>query len=132
WTDEFRFCCLARHVKKCHPKADEFSSCEDLMTNVVLRVCVWLLGILALTGNFLVILWRIIYHADNEVHSFLITNLAIGDLCMGLYLLIIAIVDYQYRGVYFLYDAMWRTSTLCHLAGFFSTFSSELSVITLT
>ncbi|XP_064080613.1 G-protein coupled receptor GRL101-like [Macrobrachium nipponense] len=132
WTDEFRFCCLARHVRKCQPQADEFSSCEDLMTNVVLRVCVWLLGVLALTGNFLVIVWRIIYHNDNKVHSFLITNLALGDLCMGLYLLIIAAVDVNYRGVYFLYDAIWRTSTLCQLAGFFSTFSSELSVFTLT
>ncbi|XP_068222848.1 G-protein coupled receptor GRL101-like [Palaemon carinicauda] len=132
WTDEFRFCCLARHVRKCQPQADEFSSCEDLMTNVVLRVCVWLLGVLALTGNFLVIIWRIIYHNDNKVHSFLITNLALGDLCMGLYLLIIAAVDVNYRGVYFLYDAVWRTSTLCQLAGFFSTFSSELSVFTLT
>lgn len=51
---------------------------------------------------------------------------------MGLYLLIIAAVDVHYRGVYFIYDAVWRTSPLCRLAGFFSTFSSELSVFTLT
>lgn len=51
---------------------------------------------------------------------------------MGLYLLIIAAVDINYRGVYFIYDALWRASSLCQLAGFFSTFSSELSVFTLT
>ena len=67
-----------------------------------------------------------------QVHSFLITNLALGDLCMGLYLLIIAAVDVSYRGVYFIYDVQWRTSPLCQLAGFLSTFSSELSVFTLT
>ncbi|XP_069171156.1 G-protein coupled receptor GRL101 [Procambarus clarkii] len=132
WTDEFRFCCLARHVHHCRPQPDEFSSCEDLMTNTVLRVCVWVLGSLALSGNLLVIVWRFLYHTDNRVHSFLITNLALGDLCMGLYLLIIAAVDVHYRGVYFIYDAVWRTSPLCRLAGFFSTFSSELSVFTLT
>lgn len=132
WTDEFRFCCLARHVRQCLPEPDEFSSCEDLMSNNVLRVCVWVLGSLALAGNLLVIIWRLLYHTDNKVHSFLITNLALGDLCMGLYLLIIAAVDVHYRGVYFIYDAFWRTSTLCQLAGFFSTFSSELSVFTLT
>nr|XP_027237958.1 relaxin receptor 2-like [Penaeus vannamei] len=70
--------------------------------------------------------------SPSQVHSFLITNLALGDLCMGIYLLIIAAVDVNYRGVYFIYDALWRTSSLCQLAGFLSTFSSELSVFTLT
>ncbi|XP_037781866.1 G-protein coupled receptor GRL101-like [Penaeus monodon] len=131
WTDEFRFCCLARGVGHCHPPPDEFSSCEDLMSNIMLRVSVWVLGTLALSGNFIVIVWRI-YESDNKVHSFLITNLALGDLCMGFYLIIIAAVDVNYRGVYFIYDAIWRSSSLCQLAGFFSTFSSELSVFTLT
>nr|XP_027208488.1 G-protein coupled receptor GRL101-like [Penaeus vannamei] len=131
WTDEFRFCCLARGVGQCHPPPDEFSSCEDLMSNIMLRVSVWVLGTLALSGNFIVIVWRI-YESDNKVHSFLITNLALGDLCMGFYLIIIAAVDVNYRGVYFIYDAIWRSSSLCQLAGFFSTFSSELSVFTLT
>jgi hypothetical protein len=33
------------------------------------------------------------------VHSFLIANLAIGDFFMGVYLMIIALVDTYYRGV---------------------------------
>ncbi|XP_050712594.1 G-protein coupled receptor GRL101-like [Eriocheir sinensis] len=132
WVDEFRFCCLARRVPQCYPLPDQFSSCEDLMTNGVLRVCVWILASLALSGNFLVIVWRLLYETDNKVHSFLITNLALGDLCMGLYLLIIAAVDVTYRGVYFIYDVQWRSSPLCQLAGFLSTFSSELSVFSLT
>jgi leucine-rich repeat-containing G protein-coupled receptor 8 len=56
----------------------------------------------------------------------------VGDFFMGVYLLIIAIVDSYYRGRYILYDAVWRASTLCKFAGFISTFSSELSVFTLT
>jgi len=66
------------------------------------------------------------------VHSFLITNLALGDLLMGVYLLIIAGVDVAYRGIYIIYDTLWRQSILCQFAGFLSTFSSELSVFTLT
>uniref|UniRef100_T1IT58 G-protein coupled receptors family 1 profile domain-containing protein n=1 Tax=Strigamia maritima TaxID=126957 RepID=T1IT58_STRMM len=131
-TDEFRFCCLARHVTHCLPKADEFSSCEDLMSNIMLRICIWVLGLIAFTGNILVIIWRVIYRTNNKVHSFLITNLAIGDMCMGVYMLIIASVDTRYRGMYFIYDSLWRTSELCQFAGFVSTFSSELSVLTLT
>uniref|UniRef100_T1JLT2 G-protein coupled receptors family 1 profile domain-containing protein n=1 Tax=Strigamia maritima TaxID=126957 RepID=T1JLT2_STRMM len=131
-TDEFRFCCLARLTPNCLPQADEFSSCEDLMSNIVLRICIWILGFIAFIGNILVIIWRLIYKINYRVHSFLITNLAIADMCMGIYLLIIAAVDAKYRGVYFIYDSLWRTSKLCQFAGFISTFSSELSVLTLT
>ena len=66
-TDEFRFCCLARHVEFCLPPPDEFSSCEDLMSNLVLRVCVWVLGVLATFGNILVIGWRMRYKHTNQV-----------------------------------------------------------------
>lgn len=51
---------------------------------------------------------------------------------MGVYLLIIAVVDSYYRGKYFISDKTWRESDLCKFAGFISTFSSELSVFTLT
>lgn len=67
-----------------------------------------------------------------KVHSFLIKNLALGDLLMGSYLLLIALVDRHYRGVYFIHDSAWRSSRMCALAGFLSTFSSEISVFTLT
>lgn len=37
------------------------------MTNGVLRVCVWVLASLALSGNCLVIVWRFLYETDNKV-----------------------------------------------------------------
>ena len=67
-----------------------------------------------------------------QIHSFLISHLAVADMLMGVYLVIIAAVDSYYRGTYIAYDISWRTSHLCSFAGFLSTFSSELSVFTLT
>ncbi|XP_066950886.1 G-protein coupled receptor GRL101-like [Macrobrachium rosenbergii] len=131
-TDEWRWCCLVKQVETCLPEADQFSSCEDLMSNIVLRVCIWILGLIALFGNSFVIFWRSIYSSGNKMHSFLIVNLGLGDLMMGVYLLIVAVVDLQYRGVYAAYEEAWRSSSLCQVAGFISTFSSELSVFTLT
>lgn len=66
-TDEFRFCCLARNTRTCFPPPDEFSSCEDLMSNLVLRLCVWLLAGVATVGNVLVIVWRVRYSRCNQV-----------------------------------------------------------------
>lgn len=51
---------------------------------------------------------------------------------MGCYLLVIASVDANFRGVYAIHAEDWKNSKLCNAAGFLSTFSSELSVFTLT
>lgn len=133
-TDEFPFCCLVKSatIEHCYPEPDEFSSCEDLMSNFFLRTCIWVLGTIACFGNLLVFCWRLRDFRNGKVHSFLIANLAIGDFFMGVYLMIIAVVDTYYRGKYFRFDRFWRESALCKIAGFMSTFSSELSVFTLT
>ena len=51
---------------------------------------------------------------------------------MGIYLFLMAVVDIYYRGNYAVHDRQWRQSKLCAFAGFLSTFSGELSVLTLT
>ncbi len=68
-TDEFRFCCLAPGVARCRPLPDEFSSCKDLMSNYVLRVAIWVLGVVALLGNTLVIIWRLRDSRDSKVRA---------------------------------------------------------------
>ena len=102
------------------------------MKNRGVQVCVWILGLTALVGNLFVILTRVIVKEDNKVHSFLLTNLAISDLLMGVYLLIIAIKDAQWQGEYFKHDFDWRSGTTCAFTGVLSMVSSEVSVLMLT
>ncbi|XP_070556438.1 G-protein coupled receptor GRL101-like [Ptychodera flava] len=121
-----------QEVQVCSPPADAFSSCEDLMANQVLRCSVWILGLAAFFGNSFVIVWRIKQKDLGKVHTFLIWNLAVADFLMGTYMLIIASVDMNYLGVYVTYDASWRSSPLCSVAGFLASLSSEMSVFSLT
>ena len=136
YVDEFILCCYAGEaaaaVVKCHSPKDEFSSCFDLMKNQGVQVCVWVLGLTALLGNLFVILMRVVAKEDNKVQSFLLTNLAMSDLLMGIYLLIIAIKDVQWQGKYFLHDFKWRSGLPCALTGVLSMVSSEVSVLMLT
>ena len=92
----------------------------------------WILGLTALLGNLFVILVRVVGKYDNNVHSFLLTNLAMSDLLMGIYLLIIATKDVQWQGEYFLHDFKWRSGAPCALTGVLSMASSEVSVLILT
>lgn len=128
-------CCYAEKAAPnvhCTSPKDEFSSCSDLMKNKAVQVCIWILGLTALLGNLFVILMRVVVKEDNKVHSFLLTNLAISDLLMGVYLLIIAFKDVQWQGEYFKHDIAWRSGKMCECTGVLSMISSEVSVLMLT
>ena len=117
---------------RCSSPKDEFSSCSDMMKNKAVQVCLWILGLSALLGNLFAILMRVFVKEDNKVHSFLLTNLAISDLLMGVYLLTIAIKDAQWQGEYFKHDINWRSGMTCAFTGILSMVSSEVSVLMLT
>ncbi len=129
-SDHFRLCCLAEQLspENCYPPQDPISSCEDLMNNEVLRVSIWILGMMACVGNIFVVMWRMRSKAVS-VPDIIISNLALSDLMMGAYMLIIAGVDLYYKGIFIEFSTMWRESWLCKLAGFLATFSSEASVM---
>ncbi|XP_072045176.1 uncharacterized protein [Amphiura filiformis] len=133
-ADRYLFCCLIGEIESCIPEADQFSSCADLMRNRVLRVCIWILGLSALVGNIFVILWRTKIgeeSARSKVQEYLILNLAVADLLMGVYMITIAGADMYYRDVYILHADNWQTGKLCKLAGLLSTLSCELSLFIL-
>ena len=102
------------------------------MKNKALQVSVWILAIFAITGNICAILWRIKDEEGIPVQSLFIVNLAGADFLMGLYLLIIGIMDVKWQGEYFQHDSTWRSSAACNTAGVLSMLSSEVSVMTLT
>ena len=62
-------------------------------------------------------------------YGILVTNLCVADFLMGVYLLMIAIVDEYYRGTYITQDEKWRESIWCSAAGILSMVSSEASVL---
>ncbi|XP_050394021.2 relaxin receptor 2 isoform X2 [Patella vulgata] len=130
--DKFYFCAYVHNVIKCEPSGDGISSQENLLENLVLRVSVWIVAVLACAGNIIVLLGRFLLKEDNQIHSFFIKNLSLADMLMGIYLLMIGSKDKMYRGDYLFHDEHWRNSWECDLSGVMSTVSSEVSVLTLT
>uniref|UniRef100_A0A8B9U8I7 Follicle-stimulating hormone receptor n=1 Tax=Anas zonorhyncha TaxID=75864 RepID=A0A8B9U8I7_9AVES len=116
----------------CSPKPDAFNPCEDIMGYNILRVLIWFISILAITGNIVVLIILISSQYKLTVPRFLMCNLAFADLCIGIYLLFIASVDIQTKSQYYNYAIDWQTGAGCNAAGFFTVFASELSVYTLT
>uniref|UniRef100_A0A3B4DJH5 Follicle-stimulating hormone receptor n=1 Tax=Pygocentrus nattereri TaxID=42514 RepID=A0A3B4DJH5_PYGNA len=116
----------------CYPEPDAFNPCEDIMGFTFLRVLIWFISILAIVGNFIVLLVLLSSCYKLTVPRFLMCHLAFADLCMGIYLLMIAAVDIQTRSHYYNHGIDWQTGPGCRAAGFFTVFASELSMYTLT
>ena len=131
YFDRFYLCVYAQHATECEPRGDGISSRENLLENVVLRVCVWVVAVLACVGNVLVFLGRFLLREDNQIHSFFIKNLSLADMLMGVYLVVIGSQDIKFRGEYILHDEEWRNSRECDMSGVLSTLSTEMSVLTL-
>ncbi|XP_053315645.1 follicle-stimulating hormone receptor [Spea bombifrons] len=126
------FLCNEIRDVSCFPKPDAFNPCEDIMGYNTLRVLIWCINILAITGNAVVLIILVSSQYKFTVPRFLMCNLAFADLCMGIYLLLIASVDIQTKSQYYNYAIDWQTGAGCGAAGFFTVFASELSVYTLT
>uniref|UniRef100_A0A8C5KPJ0 Lutropin-choriogonadotropic hormone receptor n=1 Tax=Jaculus jaculus TaxID=51337 RepID=A0A8C5KPJ0_JACJA len=130
WDYDYGFC--SPRTLRCAPEPDAFNPCEDIMGYDFLRVLIWLINILAITGNLTVLFVLLSSRYKLTVPRFLMCHLSFADFCMGLYLLLIASVDSQTQGQYYNHAIDWQTGSGCSAAGFFTVFASELSVYTLT
>ena len=114
----------------CYPRFHPLTPCEDLMGSWVLRVFVWAVIILALSGNAAVLFVMLASRKGIDPPQFFISNLAFADLCLGIYLAFIGVVDLQTYGDqrFFLSAISWQMGPGCKTAGFFAIFSTELSL----
>ena len=116
----------------CTPTPNEFYPCEDLMGRDWLRICVWIVFLLAVFGNATVLFVMFSNYSKLDVPRFLVLNLSVADLLLGVYLGFLAFVDIKTIGDFRSHALEWQFSGMCQLAGFIAVFSSELSVFTLT
>lgn len=101
-TPAYKYCCVRPNYvleNNCFPQKDEFSSCEDLMRISALQTMLWLIGLCALLGNILSIIYRLIFDSARLKlgYGIFVTNLAVADFLMGVYLIIIAVADAVFR-----------------------------------
>uniref|UniRef100_A0A8C9R0A3 Luteinizing hormone/choriogonadotropin receptor n=1 Tax=Scleropages formosus TaxID=113540 RepID=A0A8C9R0A3_SCLFO len=124
--------CISTNPIKCTPEPDAFNPCEDLLGYAFLRIITWPVATMAILGNLLVLGILLTSHRKLTVCRFLMSNLAFADLCIGVYLLLIAVMDHQSLREYYNYAITWQTGAGCGVAGFLTVFASELSIYTLT
>ena len=111
-------------------KRSPYLTCGWLLSMTALSIITWILGLFATLGNGFVLLWRQLKDGgrENKVQAILLSNLALSDFLMGIYMLIIAAADVYY-GEYFPMNAEeWRTGFICRIASTLAITSSELGL----
>ena len=146
YLDDHRLCCQFNQLEsfdqdKCFTieKQSPLFKCGSLMQNTFLRCSLWVLGLSALIGNLVVVVWRVrsslvdrLGEGTKYVLNLLVLNLAVADFLMGVYMIIIAAADYSYGESYYKQASEWRLTSLCKAAGVLSVLSSEASVFFIT
>ena len=131
FVDKPATCCFLDNVQNCKPLNTKapYLTCARLLPHITIRTFMWIFGVLALTGNLTVLMWRCVNHnRENIVQVILIQNLALSDFLMGIYMIIIAAADVYYQEYFPTEAENWRTGAVCKLAGIISILSSEASV----
>ena len=134
YVDNYATCCFV-HEARCSFESppSPFLSCERLLPYSILRVVIWIVGIGSICGNIFVLYTRCRQRSSRgKVQFFLITNLSVSDLIMGVYLIILVVVDLRYTDYFPSHSEMWRRSGLCRFSGALSILSSETSVFFIT
>ena len=111
-----------------------YLSCDRLLSDKMLASIMWVIGLTALGGNLFVLIWRRKSKPSqkNKIQDLLLNNLAISDLLMGVYMLIIACADVYFGAEFPMRSEKWRTGVTCRVAGALSILSSEASVFFVT
>ena len=135
YVDKPEVCiCYLNSSNTCYStiKPSPYLTCNQLLSLTILTVFIWIIGCSAILGNLFVVWRKRKQRTVSKVQSLLLGNLAMSDLLMGIYMIIIASTDVYY-GQYFPMNAEhWRSSGLCRVAGTLAITSSEASVLFVT
>ena len=133
-TDNYKLCCpptlpLGFDDDFCFAPQNEISSCDDLIRSDMYRSLLWLMSLSSLFGNVGSLVFRLLIVKNSMKTGFnvFVTQLNVSDVLMGVFLAMVGVADFIYRGKFLWYDLAWMSSVACKLAGFLCLMSSEVS-----
>ncbi|RDD42511.1 G-protein coupled receptor GRL101-like protein, partial [Trichoplax sp. H2] len=134
-TREYLCCIVPSTVIVCRPNPNQFSlsTCYDILSHDLLRIFIWVIGIISVVGNMISIRW----HSQKKsskilgIVEILLINLSAADFVMGVYLVIIASANVHYANRYYEILEEWLRSPPCLTASFCISLSSLMSTFVL-
>ena len=125
-------CCMSQSWIKCNIKEDSFSKCDDLLSNRLIKCLYFLIGSLTIILNMISFVLDITKRKmSKQTQASSIIYLSLFNWLIGLYLIIIALADWYYKGNYIGLEMSWRNNLACKLASFLVLLSLTVSPVIL-
>ena len=114
YTDDQHICCYVPHYGSCVAPTQVWVSCGHLIDNAFLRSLFWIFGASSTITNALSIFIQTnSYMLKKRNIALIIVNLHFSEMCMGIYLLVISLIDYLSSGSYYTYHLTWSEGITC-------------------
>ena len=128
YVDDQHLCCYVPQYGSCIAPTQAWLLCEQLLHNTFIRSMCWFFGAASTILNALSIyLQTNSYKSRKNIIALLIANLHFSELCMGVYLLGISVIDYLSLGSYYEYHYLWSRSILCKVLSVMHIYSIQNS-----
>ena len=129
-SSSYQICCIV-HQAKCNAKKPWYISCSDLLSTNSIKLIYILMSIFIMFVNMLTICSHVILRKSNTSYFIMVASVNITDMLCGLYLCIIWITDFYFRGKFISHERYWRSSFLCFTAFGISLWFSVIAPVVL-
>ena len=129
---------LCDGVYDCLDLSDELSCCDgNLIDSVGLKASSWIIGVVSVVLNTIVLIQnmatiKFVKSSATLADKTLIMLIGLGDLLIGIYLIIIATFDLKFGADFCRHQIDWLISHYCSILGVVSTLGSQISLFALT
>ena len=129
-TDDYRLCCLVKHVSKCTAQKLWHFSCTSLLGNTIVKFMFYIISITIVilnTLSFLIQKRKKISHFELLVKVINVLNVV-----QGISMVILWVVDLYFDDDFPLYETKWRSNTVCFILFALDLWFSIMSPLLLT
>ena len=128
-TENYKLCCLLKYVAKCTSQKPWYFSCGNLIGNNIVKHVFYIISITILNFNYL----SFIAQSKDKFSYFelLIKSINVINALLGISMGVLLAADLYYGNNFPMYEASWRSSTLCFFSFSLTILHSILSALLL-
>ena len=115
-STSYQICCIMHQNVKCNADKPWYISCSDLLSSSLMKLFFVSISIVIVCINSVSILLNIVTRKSNICYSIPVISVNITDIFCGIYLCIIWMTDFYFRGRFISNESHWRSSSLCFTA----------------
>ena len=116
-TQDYHLCCVLKDDAYCTALRPWYLSCNDLLGTTSIKVCFYVISLAVVIANVIsIIAQRNGKGYFTSAFKMTVISVNVGDISIGIYMIILWISDLFYSSLFALNDIKWASSSFCFIA----------------